>query len=278
MVAQLQLLAERAQPFHGYRLCRFLGKGGWGEVWKATRPDGKAVALKFLPCSSQQAAGREIRALQSVRQLQHPNLVRTLQVWADAGYVVIVMELAEGTLLDLLTISLGEVGSPLHPKDVCFFLGQVASVLDFLNTRQHWLNDRRVAVRHCDVKPTNLLVFGTTVKLADFSLSVQTTSTMWNYERVGTLDYAAPEVFQGWLSDRTDQFALAVTWYQLRTGQLPYADTPRRFDPRYVRPVPDLSPLLPDERPILTRALAPVPQDRWPSCGEFIERLRVLYA
>jgi serine/threonine-protein kinase len=274
MVAQLVRLAPGAEPFPGYHLSRFLGKGGWGEVWKATSPEGRPVALKFLPCRSQQAASREIRALQSIRQLTHPHLIQTHRVWADSGFLVIAMELAEGSLLDLLTVSLEEMGHPLSAQHACFFLGQAAAGLDFLNARQHRINGQRVAVRHCDVKPSNLLVFGNRIKLADFSLSVQTTSPMWYYERVGTLEYAAPEVFGGWLSDRTDQYALAVTYCQLRTGVLPFAGTPDRFDRDYVRPAPDLSGLSAAEQPVVARALSPVPQDRWVSCTEFIDRLR----
>src|SRR5262249_34275323 len=104
------------------------------------------------------------------------------------------MELAEGSLSDLLAVSQDEMGHALSRQNTCFFLRQAAAALDFLNARQHQINGRRVAVRHCDVKPSNLLVFDNRVKLADFSLSVQTTSPMWYYERVGTLDYAAPEV------------------------------------------------------------------------------------
>src|SRR5207245_431345 len=111
------------------------------------------------------------------------------------------------------------------------------------------------------------------VKLADFSLAVPTTSPMWYHRRVGTLNYAAPEIFRGWLSDRTDQFALGVSYVELRTGRLPYHDTPATFDRAYVRPPPDLSLLDEVERPVLIRALSSVPQDRWPTCREMMDRL-----
>jgi serine/threonine protein kinase len=136
------------------------------------------------------------------------------------------------------------------------------------------INGRRVAVRHCDVKPSNLLIRGKSIKLADFSLAVQTTSPSWYYQRGGgTLSYSAPEIFQGWLSDRTDQYSLAVSYCQLRGGRLPFSDTPSTFTRHYVRPAPDLSMLPPSERPIIRRGLAWVPQDRWHSCTEMMEEL-----
>jgi serine/threonine protein kinase len=266
-------LAPGNEPFPGYRLVRLLGRGGWGEVWKARQPDGDFVALKFLPCDSQFAASQEIRALQAIRHLHHPSLLRIDQIWCWSGYVVIGMELAEGSLMDLLEVYHQECGSGIVGEHLCHYLTQAAAAIDFLNARQHVINDQRVAVRHCDIKPSNLLVLSGKVKVADFSLTVLTTSRMWYHRRVGTLNYAAPEVFQGLLSDRTDQYALAVTYHELRTGKLPFHYTPNRFDKGYVRPDPDLSGVDVDERRVLARALHPVPQDRWPSCREMMDRL-----
>ncbi len=273
MAAPRLTLGFGAEPYPGYRLTRFLGRGGWGEVWKAIKPDSREVAVKFLPSDSQLAAAQEIRALQAVRQLRHPNILAIENVWSCPGYLAIVMELADGSLHDLLGVYDSELQTPLPPDHVCFFLGQAAAALDFLNTRQHTINEQRVAYRHCDIKPSNLLVIGTEVKLSDFSLAVQTTAAIGTCRRAGTLAYAAPEVFHGWLSDKSDQYGLAATYYHLRTGRLPFPDTPSSFTAKYVRPTPDWSGFAEAERGVLARAFAPVPQDRWPSCSEMMDRL-----
>ena len=91
--------------------------------------------------------------------------------------------------------------------------------------------------------------------------------------RVGTVQYAAPELYRGWLSDRTDQYALAVSYYQLRTGMFPFPDTPPTFETDYVRPAPELTSVTPAEQSILARALDPTPQGRWPTCVEMMRRL-----
>jgi serine/threonine-protein kinase len=272
-VAKPVVLAPDLEPFPGYRLARPLGRGGWGEVWQARRPDGQHVALKFLPSDCALAGAQEVRALQSIRQLQHPHLIRVDQIWGWSGYVVIAMELAEGSLVDLLDVYCRDYGTCIVAEHLCHYLGQAADAIDFLNARQHVLNERRVAVRHCDVKPSNLLVLKAQVKLADFSLAMLTTSPIGFHRRAGTLNYAAPEVFQGQLSDRTDQYALAVSYVELRTGYFPFHDTPSTFERTYQRPEPDLALLEPWERSIIARGLDPVPQDRWPSCREMMERL-----
>jgi serine/threonine protein kinase len=123
------------------------------------------------------------------------------------------------------------------------------------------------------VTPANLLLFGQTVKVSDFGLTTALAFREKAHLRAGTPAYAAPEVFQGRVSDRTDQYALAVSYCQLRGGCLPFPDTPPTFVPGYVRPAPDLTMLTPAERPAVARALSPVPQDRWPSCGELLAEL-----
>ena len=273
-MAAILRLQKNVEPYPGYRLVQFLGQGGWGEVWKAVRlADDASFALKFLPSDSQLAAAQEIRALQAIRQLAHPNLLRVEQIWSCPGFLVIVMEMAEGNMLDLLETYYAEFKVPILADHLCYFLSQAAQAIDFLNARQHMTDGQRVAYRHCDVKPSNLLVQGRTIKLADFSLAVQTTSATGYHRRVGTPQYAAQEMFQGQLSERTDQYALAVSYYQLRTGRLPFPDTPTTFEPGYVRPLPELDDMTPGEQTVLARALDPVPQGRWPSCVHMMQRL-----
>ena len=273
-MAGILSLQKDTEPYPGYRMVQFLGQGGWGEVWKAIRvADNASFALKFLPSDCQLAAAQEIRALQAIRQLAHPNLLRVEQIWSCPGYLVIVMEMAEGNMLDLLEMYFAEFKVPILPDHLCYFLSQAAEAIDFLNARRHMIDGRRVAYRHCDVKPSNLLVQGRTIKLADFSLAVQTTSATGYHRRVGTPNYAAQEMFHGQLSERTDQYALAASYCQLRTGRLPFPDTPPTFEPDYVRPAPDFDDLTRGEQAVLSRALDPVPQGRWPSCAEMMRRL-----
>lgn len=269
------LSIKEPQPNLGYQLQHFIGRGSYGEVWKAICPQGKPVALKFLECRSPRAASREIRAQQTIDQLSHPHLITTYQIWADAGSIVIAMELAEGSLADLLEVSIEESNEPLPADLICHYLRQAASALDFLNTRQHTVNQQRVAVRHCDVKPSNLLICDNILKLADFSFLVPTTHDTFQCGKVGTPHFCAPEIFRGTVTDRTDQYSLGITYYQLRTGRLPFSNEEYNgFSKETPRGAPDLSYLTKEEQPIVGRALSAAPQDRWPSCCELIDRLQ----
>jgi serine/threonine protein kinase len=261
------------EPYPGYLLRRRRGRGGFAEVWEAEGKDGRVVALKFLPFSNKEATPSELRAIEAIRSLPHSNLIQIERVWCQPGYVVVAMELAEASLLDLLQLYQSEFGTPITHEYVCELLGQAAAALDFLNTRQHDIRGQRVAVQHRDVKPSNLLLFGDTVKLSDFGLAALMTTAEAPFPRQGTVEYSSPEVFQGGLSNRSDQYSLAVTYCHLRGGSLPFPETPLDFDRRYSRPQPDLSMLPARERPVVARALAHVPKARWPSCTDFIAQL-----
>ncbi|HEV3205235.1 MAG TPA: serine/threonine-protein kinase [Gemmataceae bacterium] len=257
----------------GYDLRRLRGKGGFGSVWEAVNEDGGLVAIKFLPCCDNSTAAQEIRSIQIVRHLRHPNLMRIDQVWCQRGYVGITMELADGSLQDLLDAYQLEFHTPLLPHDVCYYLSQVADVLDFINSRQHLIDGKKVAIQHCDIKPTNLLLYGERVKISDFGLASVTSTPVRSHRRAGTFAYSAPEVFQGRLSDWSDQFALAVSYCQLRGGRMPFPDPPRINLGSFVRPAPELSMLTTEEQQIIARALSPIPPDRWPTCREMMDQL-----
>jgi serine/threonine protein kinase len=109
--------------------------------------------------------------------------------------------------------------------------------------------------------------------VGDFGLSTLLGSQQETRVRKGTFDYLAPEVFQGRVTSQTDQYALAITYCIVRGGRFPFPNTPTSFDREYVRPAPDLTMLSPEERPLISRALNTIPQDRWPSCRELFRQL-----
>jgi serine/threonine-protein kinase len=260
------------EPFPGYCLRHFLGKGACGEVWEAETPNGPE-ALKLMRCGTGKMATDEMRSIQLMRQLEHPNLIRIDRVWAYENYLVVAMELASASLEHLFRSYRAEVGGQVNPRSVCTALAQGAAALDFCNRRQHLMNGQRVGVQHCDIKPSNLLLVGNTVKLSDFGLASGLAAARKIHRRAGTPSFAAPEVFRGELSDTTDQYALAVSYCWLRGGKLPFPATPTDFEAGHVPPEPQLGMLSAPERPLVARALSPSPRDRWPSCGELLARL-----
>jgi serine/threonine protein kinase len=255
--------AEGAEPLEGYCLERQLGAGGCGQVWCARRPDGGQMALKFIPLNS--TAGRvELKALKYVTAIRHPNLVSLFGSWQVDRFLMVGMELADGTLFDCLqkSQSAGRTGIPID--ELMEYLSEAARGLDFLNSYHHPHPDgsgRLVSFQHRDIKPRNLLLFGGGVKVGDWGLIRMLEDLVAGHTGHMTPEYAPPEFFHSLTSSTSDQYSLAVTYYVLRTGKLP-----RPFNPGLLRGR--------REQEVLERALHLNPYERWPSCRDFVEALR----
>ena len=74
------MLHKGDEPVPGYRLEEFLGRGAFGEVWRATSPGRASVALKFLNLSERQGI-KEFRAVQRLKSVRHPHLTSTMALW-----------------------------------------------------------------------------------------------------------------------------------------------------------------------------------------------------
>ncbi|MGE3808112.1 MAG: protein kinase [Gemmataceae bacterium] len=257
----------------GYRAGHLLKRTKRTEIWTALTADERPRAIKLIQLVDPQAMMHDKGVLDGLRNMRHGQLVSIDWISSHRNLLMVVMELAQGSLGDLFDNQLGQFGVPWPASKVCRYLVQAAQALDFLNTCQHPRGGQLVALQHGNLKPSNLLRIGSTVKVTDPKLSSQTNYEQAGDRLLGTLRYAAPEVFHGWVSEHSDQYALAVIYCEFRGGRRPFRDPPAGVDPGYVRPEPDLTMVSEIERDHVARALAVCPHDRWPSCEAFITEL-----
>lgn len=263
-----------AKPVPGYTLTHLLGAGASSEVWEAQSAEGKKLAFKFLDCrklSPSMIAG-EVKLLRSLTGLNHPHIIPLTGVHSWGKYLILMMELADGSLDDLHRSYSEKTNGNVPPDHALDLLDQAASALDFLGTAKLTNSTGSRGLQHCDVKPSNLLLVGHRLKVADFGLCA---GAGWHMHRgwKGTYPYAAPELFNGAAAPGTDQYALAVTFCKMVMGDRPFFGSTQGNGPPAGIPV-DFAKMRDKEVLVLARALHPHPSARWPSCKTFIQALR----
>ena len=276
----------RAQPCSPQRLGRYeiireLGQGAMGTVYLARDPTiNREVALKAIPLAAEfegsdleDARARFFREAEMAGRLNHPHIVTIFDAGEDDGTAYIAMERLMGRHL----IEHTSAANLLPAADAIEIVARLAGALHYAHGQQ---------VVHRDIKPANVMFDAPTgeLKITDFGIARLTDSGRTRTGIIlGTPSFMSPEQLQGHnVGGKTDLFSLAVTLYQLLSGQLPFrADSMPALMVRIVEephvPIrtirPDLATGL-DE--LFDRALAKEPADRFENGAAFAEALREL--
>ena len=254
-------------PGGSYEQLDRIGKGQFGEVYRARTTGGVLVAVKKIFRSiDDESSQREIKALKRVRDLRHPFLLQTFDFYPFDDKLIIVMELADGSLQDRFKECRAK-GLPGIPADeLLAYFTEAAEALDYL---------REQKLAHRDVKPQNLLHVKGHAKLADFGIARTQENTVDHTMNVGgTPAYMPPEMWRGDISVHSDQYSFAVAWYEMRTGRRAFHGmTPVDIAHQHLTGKPDLSGVKEAEQRVLLKALAKKPDDRYPSCKAFVQDL-----
>lgn len=263
--------------FAGYTIVGPLGAGGMGEVYLAEHPRlPRREALKILgnDISADDAyRQRFIREADLAAGLWHPNIVRVNDRGEFDGQLWLAMDFVDGTDAATLLQDHYPVGMPAD--QVAEIISAIASALDYAHEHHD--------VMHRDVKPANILLAepedgDQRVLLGDFGIarSIGETSCLTSTNMtVGTFPYSAPEQLTDEPIDgRADQYALAATVYHLLTGSTLFSHTnPAVVISRHLTARPpalaETRPMLRVFDPVLAKALAKDPADRFARCTDF---------
>jgi predicted Ser/Thr protein kinase len=198
-----------------YRIIDLLGRGGMGEVYRATDLTlGQSVALKFLP----EEASRDQRLLERfhgevriARQVSHPNVCRVYDIGEFAGTPFLSMEYVDGEDLASLLPRIGRLPADKAVETARKICAGLAAA-----------HDRGII--HRDLKPANIMINKRgDVVIMDFGLAALASALSGPEVRNGTPAYMAPEQLKGTeVSERSDIYALGLVLYELFTGRRPY--------------------------------------------------------
>jgi serine/threonine protein kinase len=250
-----------------YQLLKRIGRGAYGDVYRALAPGGIEVALKrIFRAMDDESSRRELKALEKIRELRHPFLLQTHRFQAFEDRLQIVMELADGSLEDRLKQCLAEGLSGIPVEELLRYFSEAAEALDYLHQQK---------MTHRDIKPQNLLHVKGHAKVADFGIARAQQDTLdHTLNAAGTPAYMAPEMWRGNISVHSDQYSFALTWYEMRTGRRALSATSQiALLQQHLTGMPDVSGVPPAEQRVLLRALAKEPNKRFPTCVALVQAL-----
>lgn len=214
-VPKVSLLCD--EVLSGYKISKFLGAGGMGEVYQATRlNDDKEVALKVI--RPQVVNEEEIENFKNeIRmnlRVSHRNFVRGYEAGTDEkGRHFLAMEFIRGRSLEDHIIKRGRLDED-HALNICM---TVAKAL-----RSAWKNWEII---HRDIKPSNILISKSNViKIMDLGISTPIQENDNDRHVIGTPYYMSPEQIRtpSKIDQRADIYSLGATLYELLTGMEPF--------------------------------------------------------
>jgi len=270
-----------------YEITGPLGSGGMGEVYRArdVRLD-RTVAIKILPAhlsSNPIRKQRFDREAKTISSLNHPHICVLYDVGSQDDVDYLVMECVEGE-----TLAKRLEKGPLPLEQVLKIGTELADALD---------KDHRGGVVHRDLKPGNIMLTPTGVKLLDFGLAkpavplttsatltataTQTPPVTQEGTIVGTFQYMSPEQIEGKeLDGRSDIFSLGAVLYEILTGrrafegksELSVASAILEKEPA---PISRVKPLVPPTLDhAIRRCLAKDPEERWQTARDVALELK----
>lgn len=278
--AALPISSDPKTTFGPYTDLQLIGRGGMGEVYKATHPTlNQPVALKLLPTH---LAGPDLRhrfqrEAQVIAKLQHPNIIRLVDFGEAGGTHYMVMEFIVGKDLSRYLRETGALSLVLAGP----LIRDIASALDYAHAH---------GLVHRDIKPSNILLeikpddkAAVRAVLTDFGIAkiLGGHTALTRTGMLGTFDYIAPEQIEASaaVDGRADIYSFGVLVYEMLTGALPF----QHLNPgglliaHMTQPPPDpreRAPDLPRESArAIQRAMAKSPDERFAQAGLFAAAL-----
>ncbi len=275
--------------FGKYRFLAEIGFGGMSEIYLMVTQGGlagfqKLVALKLL--RRDLAEDEEFRRMfldeaRLAARLNHPNVIQTYDVGEDHGRYFIAMEYLEGQSYE--RIRRARNSARLFPLDLQIrMLSQVLCGLHYAHTLADY-DGTPISIVHRDVTPSNVLItYDGQVKLIDFGIAKVLESV--HHTQVGVLKgkarYMAPEQVTGAPIDRrADLYSVGVMLWETLAGQHIWSGL---SDPEVIKrsgePPPPPSDAPPMLQQICGKAMAPDPDDRYPTAEALREDLALFLA
>lgn len=272
----MQHILESGTILRGrYEILELVGQGGMGAVYKAgdVRLQGRICAVKeVLPNLSESASEEELAQIaeqfrieaSTLARLDHPNLPKVSDYFADNGREYLVMDFVEGRDLYEVLHEAMRNNVFLDEQQVLDWANQLLDALEYMHNQDP-------PVVHRDIKPSNIkLTPRGTAKLVDFGLvkvlQSNDSRTVTVVQGRGTVAYTPLEQYggdSGFTDARSDIYAMGATLYHLLTGQPPVDAKERFLRPGALTAIRQINPnVSPRCERVIFQSLAMHPSER----------------
>ncbi|XP_027731620.1 PAS domain-containing serine/threonine-protein kinase isoform X2 [Vombatus ursinus] len=241
-----------------YITLRPIGSGAFGSVWIAkSKEEDKEVVVKFIKKEkvleecwvTDPQMGKVTQEIAILSQMQHPNIIKVLDVFENEGFFQLVME-KHGSGMDLFTFI--DNHPALDEPLASYIFRQVVSALVYLRSQN---------IIHRDIKDENIIIAEDfTIKLVDFGSAVYMEPGKCFYTFCGTIEYCSPEVLMGhaYQGPEMEMWALGVTLYTLMFEENPFNELDEALEAVILPPFS----VSPDLLNLLCGLLEPNPEER----------------
>ncbi|NXH38076.1 PASK kinase, partial [Dicaeum eximium] len=241
-----------------YSTLNLIGKGSFGFVWSARgKKDHQEVIVKFIwkervleDCwVDDPDLGRVTQEIAILQKLQHPSIIKVLDVFENECFFQLVME-KHGSGLDLFTFidNQPNLDEPL----ASYIFRQLVSAVGYLHCRN---------ILHRDIKDENIVIAEDfTIKLVDFGSAAYLEPGKLFYTFCGTIEYCSPEVLSGkpYHGPELEMWSLGITLYTLVLGENPFCELEEALAAVLSPPRPVSEGLM----DLMAGLLQPVPEQR----------------
>ena len=250
-----------------YEILKLIGQGGMSKVYLAMdKRLNKQWAIKEIEKRAKDKNNEiviqsAIAEANLIKQLDHPAIVRIVDIIDNGDVIYIIEDYIEGETLSTILENNGA-----QPQELVIeWAMQICEALEYLHTR-------KPPIIYRDMKPANVMLKPDgNIKVIDFGIAREyKDQSLADTVSLGTKGYAAPEQFggKGQTDARTDVYCLGVTLYHLLTGQNPCEPPYEIYPIRHWNP--QLSAGL---EAIIQKCTQLNPDDRYQSCAELLYAL-----
>lgn len=195
-----------------------VGQGTFGCVSRIKHKTTNAVrAVKIVPHGSEEVNEQLKQEIDIMKQLDHPNIINLFETYENTANIYLVMELCHGGHLKDRIKDAGR----LTETQTVIAMDQILRAVFYMHNNH---------VVHRDLKPENFLLMNcgpldrnNVLKIIDFGIASHCEPGEHLTQRVGTILYAAPQVFKGKYDNKCDLWSCGVTMYFLLSGRQPFA-------------------------------------------------------